>query len=175
MNVDADWPLPVPECLAPAQQSDASTRRSPQPRLDVLLDLAIAEKRHDDVLCWYEKMEASERRSTRRRGEWYGGSSHHSDTVAAAIASSHPERALEIYGRSLDAQLERANISAYETCRDYLARMRPVMFSLGREKEWKSLLADIRLKYRNRPRFMEILDSLDGRTILETQKARRRR
>jgi hypothetical protein len=33
----------------------------------------------------------------------------------------------------------------------------------------------IREKYRNRPRFMEILDKLDGRTILQTQRARGRR
>jgi hypothetical protein len=34
-----------------------------------------------------------------------------------------------------------------------------------------ALLADIREKYRNRPRFMELLDKLEGRTILQTQRA----
>jgi hypothetical protein len=37
------------------------------------------------------------------------------------------------------------------------------------------LLAEIREKYRNRPRFMEILDKLEGRTIIQTQKVRSRR
>ncbi|MGA2254521.1 MAG: hypothetical protein ABSG53_07670 [Thermoguttaceae bacterium] len=43
---------------------------------------------------------------------------------------------------------------------------------LGRQTEWATLLAGIREEYRNRPRFMEILDKLERRTILQTQKAR---
>jgi len=35
------------------------------------------------------------------------------------------------------------------------------------------LLADIRLRYKNRPKFMEILDKLDPRPIVEQRKARR--
>ena len=49
------------------------------------------------------------------------------------------------------------------------------MKALGRQSDWDALLADIQLKYRNRPRFMEILDNLEGGTILETQKARGRK
>jgi hypothetical protein len=46
--------------------------------------------------------------------------------------------------------------------------------ALGRHDEWKNLLTEIRTKYGNRPRFMEILDRLEGRTILESRKKRRR-
>jgi hypothetical protein len=53
--------------------------------------------------------------------------------------------------------------------------MQPIMKSLGRLSEWTALVEEIRQQYRNRPRFMEILDRLDGRTILQTQKARGRR
>jgi len=43
-------------------------------------------------------------------------------------------------------------------------------------KCWGALTwADIRANYRNRPRFMDILDKLDGRTIVETHRARRHR
>lgn len=48
------------------------------------------------------------------------------------------------------------------------------MKSLGREAEWATLLAGIREKFRNRPRFMEILDKLEDRIILQTKKARNR-
>jgi hypothetical protein len=58
-----------------------------------------------------------------------------SDEVAAAAASSHPERALDIYRRGLDAQLKQANISAYESCAIYLRKMRPIVKSLGRDEE----------------------------------------
>jgi hypothetical protein len=53
--------------------------------------------------------------------------------------------------------------------------MRPILKLVGRAEGWTKLLADIRQNYRNRPRFMEILDTLEGRTILQTQRARRGR
>ena len=71
----------------------------------------------------------------------------------------------------MDGTLPQAHVSAYESAAEYLKKMRPIMKSLGREADWAALLAEIRLKYRNRPRFMEILDKLEGRTILQTQKA----
>lgn len=42
-----------------------------------------------------------------------------------------------------------------------------------REVEWNALLADIRLRYKNRPKFMELLDKLDPRPIVEQKRARR--
>jgi uncharacterized Zn finger protein len=95
--------------------------------------------------------------------------------VAAAVAKSHPQRALEIYRRKLDATLPRADVSAYEAAASYLKELQPVMKSLGKQSEWTTLLTEIREKYRNRPRFMEILDKLEGRTILQSQRIRSRR
>jgi hypothetical protein len=53
--------------------------------------------------------------------------------------------------------------------------MRPIMTALKQAKEWDALVAEIRATYRNRPRFMEILDRLDGRTIVASQRTRRKR
>jgi hypothetical protein len=36
------------------------------------------------------------------------------------------------------------------------------------------LLTAIREKYRNRPRFMELLDGVDGRTIVQSTRPRRK-
>jgi hypothetical protein len=52
--------------------------------------------------------------------------------------------------------------------------MRPIYEAQARGDEWERLIADIRQKYGRRPRFMEILDRLEGRTILSTQKSPRR-
>lgn len=90
------------------------------------------------------------------------------------MAKSHPERALEIYQRGLDQVLPHADFSAYESATAYLRRMRPIMKSLDRETDWTTAVSEIRAKYGNRPRFMEVLDKLEGRTILQAQKARRR-
>lgn len=124
------------------------------------------EKLPDDVLHWYDKMQAADKRSA---GPWgrralHGGST--ADHVAAAVAKSHPERALEIYRQGLDSHLPHANISSYESAAQYLKAMRPIMKSLKQAEQWDALVVEIRDKYRNRPRFMEILDRLEGRTIL---------
>ena len=67
------------------------------------------------------------------------------------------------------------NVSAYESVAGYLKRTQPIMKSLGRRAERAALLVGIREKHRNRPRFMDVLDKLEGRTILQTQRARSRR
>jgi uncharacterized Zn finger protein len=48
----------------------------------------------------------------------------------------------------------------------------PILQSLHRSAEWTETLADIRLRYRNRPRFMVILDKLDSRPIMQQRQSR---
>jgi hypothetical protein len=50
--------------------------------------------------------------------------------------------------------------------------MRPIMKSIDREPAWGQMVADIRLKYRNRPKFMEILDKLASGPIVSAGKKR---
>lgn len=172
LRVDPAWPLPVPDYLRPLLVPRRAISRAPRPHYDVLLDMALAAKKPDDVLHWFDKMSAQQKRVASRAG-WAGPS--HAERVAAAVAKSHPERALAIYQEGLDASLPHADISAYESAATCLKKMRPIMKSLGRQDEWGALLSEIREKYRNRPRFMEILDRLEGRTIVQSQKTRRRR
>ena len=47
------------------------------------------------------------------------------------------------------------------------------MKSDGREKDWKQLVYDIRLRYRNRSKLIEILERLDNRPIIAARKAPR--
>jgi len=174
VRVEPDWPLPVPEYLVPLMRTpDAPGRTPPRPHYSVLLEMAIADQRADDVLHWYDKMRA-DRESATVYWNRYADSSY-AERVADAVAKSRPERALEIHQEMLGQQLKHAHISAYESAAATLRKMRPILKALGRESEWKQLLADIRLKHRNRPRFMEILDRLEGGTILESQTAPARR
>ena len=172
LQVDSAWPLPVPGYLVPLLRPDPRRLAPPGPHHDVLLDMAIAAKQPDEILRWYDKLTGG--RKPNRRG-WGWADEGTADRVAAAVAKSHPERALEIYRRELDAALPHADARCYESAAKYLRLMRPIMKSLGQQADWKTLLAEIRQKYRNRPRFMEILDKLDGRTILQTKRAKKRR
>lgn len=167
--IDPSWPLPVPDYIVPLMFRAIPGRLTGEPHYDVLLDMAIANKKPDDVLHWYDKIQAERKR---RKNEWGWHSRSNEDAVAKAVAKTHPERALDIYQRKLDSFLPHAQISAYESAVIYLKNMRPIMKSLGREIQWKALLSEIRLKYGNRPRFMKILDNLEGHTIIETQKTR---
>ena len=130
--------------------------------------MAIAAGRPDEVLEWYDRM-CAERKSERA----FYGFDGYSDLVARAVEGSHPQRALDIYHLHVKDNLPNAHQSAYEIVVSYLRRMRPLMKSLDREEEWRQMLAEIRIRYRNRPKFMEMLQRLDGRTILETQKRKK--
>jgi uncharacterized Zn finger protein len=168
LTVDSDWPLPVPDDLA-ASLRPRGAFPPKGPHYDVLLEIALAEQRLDDVLHWYAQLQT---RRAASRNPIHPGTSY-ADRVATAIASTYPQKALAIYRQCLDALLPTASPTAYETCAYYLRQMRPIMQSLGREDEWHQLLAEIRAEYRRRPRFMEVLDRLDGATIVQTQRNRR--
>jgi uncharacterized Zn finger protein len=160
-----DWPLPLPDYLLPMLRiGDA------HPHYDVLIDMAIAERRPDDVLRWFDTWRAA---AKGQRTGWNSGAGSYADKVAAAVAESHPERTLEVYRGCVDQNLTQANVSAYETVAAYLKKMRPILKSLDRGWEWNELMTEIRTNYRNRPRFMEILDWLEARPILQKPGARK--
>jgi len=170
--VDPSWPLPVPDYLFPLMLV-RTARSTPRPHYHVLLDIAIEDKRPDDVLRWYDAATAPKQQKL--GGPHFWAEQVDSDRVAKAIAAAHPKRALEIYRRKLDSHLKHANVSAYETCAACLRNMRPIFKTLDQEDHWNELLADVRHNYGNRPRFMEILDRLQGRPIVQSQKPSRRR
>ena len=167
---NAEWPLPMPAYFLPLLGNESRFRSAAGPHFDVLIDMAIADRRQGEVLRWYDAMIAG----LKQRGSlsWYG-SGGYGDQVAAAVTESHPERSLAIYRQRVDDHLPHASASAYEAVASYLSKMRPILQSLQREVEWNALLAGIRLRYKNRPKFMEILDKLDPRPIVEQRKARR--
>jgi uncharacterized Zn finger protein len=165
LEVRKDWPLPVPAYLLPLFRHAAASHTSDHPYYEVLIDMAIADQRHDEVLRWYDALRAGQKQQ-RGISSWMGGSDY-ADRVAAAVADSHPDRSLEIYRQRVDDNLQRAHVSAYEAVAVYLRKMHPILQSLHREAEWTKKIAEIRLRYRNRPRFMETLDKLDSRPILQ--------
>ena len=160
LKIDPAWPLPMPDYLIPLFHRPNRYDPGPRPHLEVLLDMAIAAERPDEVLRWFDKM------LSRQKGPGaYNNPLNYSDRVAAAVSAAYPERAIEIYLAALNAQLPIAEQSAYEAATGYLKKLRPIYEALNRAGEWTALLASIREKYRNRPRFMVLLDNLDGQTI----------
>lgn len=170
--IDSDWPLPVPDYLRPSDKPRNPYNPGPRPHLDVLLRLAIEAKQPDEVLRWYDALRAAKKTSPYDYG--YTPAAHYTNDVAEAVAETHPERALEIYRAGLDAQLPHADPTSYSAAAGYLRKMRPVYEALHRLDEWTELVADIREKYKRRPLFMEQLDGIEGRTIVESARKSRK-
>ena len=131
--------------------------------------MAIAAKRPDEVLRWFDKM----RSAPKGPGSWDNPLAS-ADRVAAAVSAAYPERALDLYLAALNAQLPHAQQLAYVNAVGYLRKLRLLYKALDRASEWTTLLGSIRDKYRNRLRFMELLDGVEGRTIVQSTRSRRK-
>ncbi len=128
----AEWPLPTPAYLSPLINNESRFRSTTGPHFNVLIDMAIADRLHDDVLRWYDAMSAGQK----HRGgmSWYG-SGGYGDQVAAAVAKSHPVRSLAIYRQRVDDHLPHASSSAYEAVAGYLRKMRSILQALAKLRQ----------------------------------------
>jgi uncharacterized Zn finger protein len=126
--------------------------------------MALAAKRPDEVLRWFDKMQ-----SIPRGPGYYQGSYGYTDRVAEAVSTAYPERAIAIYTAALNVQLPHAQQSSYESATANLRKLRPLYQALNRASEWTALVVSIREKYRNRPRFMDLLDSLSSSNFFRSR------
>lgn len=153
------WPLPFLELPEPR-------RTRPQPSYSlvavrthwtVLLDLAIKAKQPDDVWLWFERIKSQ------RNGFGWG---YRADDVASVVAAKHPDRALTLWTQLADHEIARTSPAAYEVAVGYLRKIRDLLKKLNRSAEWQGQVAKLRELHRRKSRFIEALDSLDGRPIV---------
>lgn len=149
-----EWPLPVFLPAARRVVSDGIER----PHLDVLCRLAIAERRPDDVLKWFDRIQEGR---TRHRGayEYCPVNSHQ---VADAVAATHPERALEIYRELAESLIARTQPSAYEEAAPLLEKARELLVQIDRGHDWTKLAERLRREHSRKRRFIEVLDRIEG-------------
>ncbi len=149
------WLLPAvpPELRRP--ETERHFRRE-GPHFDVLLQMALEEKRPNDVLRWYDRL-----REGRRGGVGLEG------RVADAVAETHPDRAADMYREIIAAFVAQTSPSAYEQALPYLRKLRALLGRLGRGAEWDRYLAGLRETERRKRRFMEVLDRIESRPIVD--------
>lgn len=154
---EMDWPLPAPEVELPAPRGEIEA-----PMVDVLMRLAIAEKKPNEVVKWYDH-------AGRTKDTFWMYDVTPDDEVADAIASTHPDRAVAIWKELAENEIARVKPSGYREAVPYLRQVRDVLSRSGRDGEWNEYLAALRLQNRRRPRCLEELDRLDGgrRRILD--------
>jgi uncharacterized Zn finger protein len=148
------WPLPESE-LKP------TTGRVPiePPVTEVLIDIAIAEKRPDEVLLWYDRRKPGSRVWD---SGWFA-----EDRIAEAVVARYPERAVTIWKQLAEAQIALTKPKAYDAAAGYLRKVGRVLKQQGKEQDWQGYLTALRRTYERKRRFVETLDILAGRRIVD--------
>jgi uncharacterized Zn finger protein len=147
-NREKSWPLPIPEVMAPREK--AAQHGSGQfPDRELLIDIAILEKRFDDVVELHGVLCKTKR--------WHFETDK---TVAQAVAGSHPQTALGIWRSIVNSLIGQVKPKAYEEAAIYLRRMCQVYEESGRGVEWNGLLGELRRDHKAKRRLLEVLDGL---------------
>lgn len=144
-----DWPLPAPEVVFPVDRDRGENKRFPF--YDTLIDIAIVEKRMDDVVRLYEAAKKNKIEG------WYLG-----ERVAHAVAKTHPDVALAIWREAVDRLIAKVKPRAYTDAAGFLRQMGKVYEATGRQAEWRSLLSELRQTHKAKRRLLEVLNSLGG-------------
>ena len=130
--------------------------RNTFPMTDVLIDIAILEKKPDRVLFWYDQSQKSKR-------SWVGVGD---GKIATAIQEYAPERSVAIWKTIAEGLINQTKPSAYEQAVSYLRKAEKVMKRQKKLPEWRRYLSELREKHARKRRFIEILDKSDGKPII---------
>jgi len=142
-----EWPLPEPEVRWSAEKKRGSAQRFPY--REILIDIAILEKRFDDAVALYRALQAT------GRAGW-----HIDQTVAKAVSATHPDVALGIWRGIVDGLIAQVKPNAYAEAGGYLRLMHKVFEATQRLGDWQALLAELRRTHKAKKRLLEVLDGL---------------
>jgi uncharacterized Zn finger protein len=87
--------------------------------------------------------------------------------VAQAVVNDYPDRAIAIWKKQAEDLVAQTKPRAYEEAAIYLRKISQTFKNLSREKEWQTYSTNLRQKNIRKIRFIEILDSMDGRRIID--------
>ena len=151
-----DWPLPDTGLV-----KSVSSRGGNPPLTGVLIEIAIHEKRVDDILKWYDVHK-------QRRKDWMLDNLE--DRVAKAIAHEYPDKAVEIWKRIAESHISKVNVAAYAEGAAYLRKAQKILTHLSKANEWDIYLQRLKEANRRKPRLIEILDSLSQKPIIQVKR-----
>jgi uncharacterized Zn finger protein len=118
----------------------------------VLLDIALAESRLDDVLHWYDRL-----RARTSAGYYYGDPGA---TVARAVERSHPDRAIAIWEELAARAVARTNTEAYVEAARYLDSAGRLEARRGNLAAWRARVLELQARERRKWRLRQTLDDL---------------
>jgi len=149
------WPLGRSNQTKP----DASFRNT-FPMTNVLIDIAILEKKPEKVLYWYDQLQKS-KRSRVGVGD---------DKIAVTIKDYAPERWVSIWKTVAEGLINQTKPSAYEQATGYLRKAERIMKREKKQSQWNQYLNSLREEHIRKRRFIEILDQSDSRPIISKKR-----
>jgi uncharacterized Zn finger protein len=148
----------LPELDLPPQKEKPYEKA---PFVETLLQLAMKEKKSDEVLRWYDYKNKANKTLWRH----YGFASS-DDSVALSIHHDYPERAIAIWKQLAESAIAQTDVNAYHEATKYLRTIKPLMEK--HPDEWSSYVIKLRDDNKKKRKLVEILNSLMGRSILES-------
>jgi uncharacterized Zn finger protein len=145
-----DWSIPF------FAFQDAGKKR--KPRFDVLCDWAIAEKRPNDVVHWFDEL-SKHKEKVREINQ---------EKVADAIADTHADRAFGIYRKLAEHEMEVTR--SYPSAVRLLRKARKALETLGRGADWSKVMQEVRETHKRKSNLMKHLDELEGGSILNQKR-----
>ncbi len=152
-----DWPL----CKPKQTRVNTSYKKS-FPVRDVLIDIAIYEKKPDRVLFWYDQQQE-------KKNNWMGKGSWveiGDDKIATAVQEYAPERSVAIWKTIAEGLINQTKPSSYEQAARYLHKAGKIMNCQKKQTDWKNYINSLRIKHARKIRFIEILDQSDSKPII---------
>ncbi|HDK82394.1 MAG TPA: SWIM zinc finger domain-containing protein, partial [Nitrospirae bacterium] len=134
----SDWPLPDT-----GLEKSVRRRSGEHPLTTVLIDIAIHEKKIDDVLKWYDRYKKNKQGWSRDDLE---------DRVAGAIAHDYPDKAVGIWKGIAEKHVSQTGVNFYINGARYLRKVKSTMTKNGEVNEWETYLQKLRDANRRKPR-----------------------
>jgi uncharacterized Zn finger protein len=151
------WPLPETGVAGIREVRPGSF-----PAIEALIDIAMAEKRIDDVIRWYDERKPEK--------SYWLGDHYKDDQIAAAVADQYPDRAVDIWKSLAENEISLTKPKAYEAAAVYLRKARKLMGKMEKKEDWQKYIADLRRANERKRRLVEIIDRLEDRPILGAEK-----
>jgi len=149
------WPLPESGLDRP----DAN-QRNRFPLVIDLIDIAILEKKPDQVLKWYDQ---------RPQGH-FGWLGVDEDAIATAVQAHAPDRAVALWKNKAERLIAQVKPSAYQEAVKYLRKAGAVMSKQNEQAQWDQYLNSLREAHARKRRLIELLDGLNGKPIMKKRR-----
>ncbi|MEW6660240.1 MAG: hypothetical protein AB1424_16460 [Thermodesulfobacteriota bacterium] len=151
------WPLPESGLEQPEPEAE---QRHRFPLIGDLIDIAILEKKPDQVLKWYDQ-----RPQSRFGCPWLD-----EDAIADAVQVQAPERAVAIWKNKAERLIAQVKPSAYQEAAKYLRKAGLVMSQQNNQAQWDQYLGSLRETHARKRCLLEILDGLDEKPIMKKRR-----